>query len=228
MYRKHEDSMMTVRAQLLVPSANTEEVLKAFHDSAHGGGHLGVKKTAEKISERFYWPCWRASVTAYCKECQLCDPRKQPSTTPKAELVPSSELSPMQRIEIDVLGGLPMTHTGKRYILVACDTYTKYMQAWPMRSQTAQESGMTLYRNWFTVHGVPERIHSDQGSNFESMLFRELATLMGCKKTRTTAYHPAGNGGVERNNRSIIATLKNYVQQDLQSWDRSFPAICSA
>ena len=228
LYRKHEDSMMTVRAQLLVPNANREEVLRALHDSAHGGGHLGVKKTAEKISERFYWPRWRASVTAYCKECQLCDQRKQPSTTPKAELVPSSEVSPMQRIEIDVLGGLPVTHTGKRYILVACDTYTKYMQAWPMRSQTAQETGMTLYRNWFAVHGVPERVHSDQGGNFESMLFRELATLMGCKKRRTTAYHPAGNGGVERNNRSIIAMLKNYVQQDPQSWDRSLPAICSA
>ena len=40
-----------------------------------------------------------------------------------------------------------------------------------MRSQTAQETGMTLYRNWFTVHGVPERVHSDQGGHFESMLF---------------------------------------------------------
>ena len=47
--------MMTVRAQLLVPSANREEVLKSLHDSAHGGGHLGVQKTAEKISEQFYW-----------------------------------------------------------------------------------------------------------------------------------------------------------------------------
>ena len=112
LYRKHEDSMMTVRAQLLVPSTNREEVLKALHDSAHGGGHLGVKKTAEKISEQFYWPRWRASVTAYCKECQLCDQRKQPSTTPKAELVPFLELIPMQRIEIDVLGGLSMTYTG--------------------------------------------------------------------------------------------------------------------
>ena len=121
-----------------------------------------------------------------------------------------------------------MTHTEKRYILVACDTYTKYMQAWPMRSRTAQETEMALYRNWFTVHGVPECVRSDQGGNFESMLFRELATLMGCKKTRTTAYHPAGNGEVERNSRPIVAVLKNYVQQDPQSWDRSLPAICSA
>ena len=177
---------------------------------------MGVNKTAEKISERFYWPRWRGSVTAYCKECQLCQQRKQLSTTPKAELIPSSELSPMQRIEIDVLGGLLMTHPRKRCILVACDLYAKYMQAWPMRSQTAQETGMTLYRNWLTVHGVPERLHSDQGGNLESMLFQELATLMRCKKMRTTAYHLAGNGGVERNNGSTIAMLKNYVQQDPQ------------
>ena len=113
--------MMTGRAQLLVPSANSEKVLKALHNSAHSGDHLGAKRTAEKITEQFYWPRWRASDTAYCKECQLCDQWKQPST-PRAELVPSSKLSPMQRIETNVLGGLPMTHTGKRYILVACDT----------------------------------------------------------------------------------------------------------
>ena len=77
----------------------------------------------------------------------------------------------MQQIDIDVLGDLPMTYTGKRYILVPCDTYTKYMQAWPLSSQMAQETGMTLYRNWFTVHGVPEHVHFDQGGNFESMLF---------------------------------------------------------
>ena len=102
------------------------------------------------------------------------------------------------------------------------------MQAWPMRSQTAQETGMTLHHNWFTVHGVPERVHSDLGGNFESMLFPQMATPMGYKKTTTTAYHPTGNGDVERNNRSIIAMLKNYVQQDPQSWDRSLPAICFA
>ena len=59
---------MTVRAQLLVSGTNREEILKALHNSAHGGGYLGAKRIAEKITERFYWPRWRASVTAYCKE----------------------------------------------------------------------------------------------------------------------------------------------------------------
>ena len=77
----------------------------------------------------------------------------------------------MQRIEINVLGGLPMTHTGKRYILVACDTYTKYVQAWPMRSQTAEETGMTLYRYLFTVHGVPKHVYSDQVATLKACYF---------------------------------------------------------
>ena len=108
--------------------------MKAFHDSTHGEGHLGAKRTVEKISEGCYWPRWRASVTVYCRECQLCDLREQISTTPRDKLVPFSELKPMQQIEIDVLGGLSMTHTGKHFILVACDTHFKYMQAWPMHS----------------------------------------------------------------------------------------------
>ena len=227
LYRKHEDHLMTERYQLLVPSALQADVMESLHQSAHGGGHLGIERTAQKISERFYWPRWRSDVDQFCTECAMCDQRKQPPKRPKAPLVPSSELEPMERIEIDVLGGLPTTNSGNRYILVACDMYTKYMQAWPMRTQTAQETALTLYNNWLTVHGVPQRIHSDQGGNFESLLFKELIQLMGCAKSRTTAYHPEGNGGVERNNRTIISMLKNYVQRDAQTWDLSLSAICA-
>ena len=60
------------------------------------------------------------------------------------------------------------------------------MQAWPMRFQTAQETGMTLNRNWFTVHVVLGRVRPYQGGNFKSMQLRELTALMGCEKTRTT------------------------------------------
>ena len=50
---------------------------------------------------------------------------------------------------------------------------------------------------------------------------------MGSTKSCTTAFHPAGNGGVERNNRTIIGMLKNYVQKDPQSWDRSLSSLCA-
>ncbi|CAK8673655.1 unnamed protein product [Clavelina lepadiformis] len=134
----------------------------------------------------------------------------------------------MQRVEIDVVGPLPMTSSGFQYILVACDLFTKYVRAWPMRSQTAKTTADVLFHRWFTVHGVPDVIHSDRGGNFESEVFKELLRLMGCSKTRTTSYHPQGNGGVERNNKTIITMLRNYVQEDQRSWDQALSAVVAA
>ncbi|CAK8672603.1 unnamed protein product [Clavelina lepadiformis] len=227
LYRSLEDTLEGKRLQLLVPKEMRPRVLKELHDASHGGGHMGVDRTAERVSRRFYWPRWKTDVREYCERCTLCDLRKAPSKPPRAPLVPSDELEPMQRIEIDVLGGLPVTHSRNRYILVAADMYTKYMQAWSMPSQTAQETAIVLYHNWMTIHGVPERIHSDRGGNFESQLFKELIDLLGCKKSRTTAYHPSGNGAVERANRTILSIMKNYVQRDPLSWDKSLSSICA-
>ena len=167
--------------------------LKELHDASHGGGPMGVDRTAERVSRRFCWPRWKTDVREYCESCTLCDLRKAPSRTPRAHLVHSDELEPLQRIEIDVLGGLPVTHSGNRYILVATDMYTKYMQAWSMASQTAKETAFVLYHNWMTIHGVPERIHGDRGGNFESQLFKEIIDIFGCKISRTTEYHLSGN-----------------------------------
>ena len=130
MCQKYEDPVLIVRARLLVPSATRAESSKALYDSAHSGGHLGQNRIVEKISKRFYWPRWReSSAITYYKECQLCERRKQPSKTPKVELVLNSELSPMLGIEIDILGRLPMTHTGTHYVLIACKRCAKCIQA---------------------------------------------------------------------------------------------------
>ena len=78
----------------------------------------------------------------------------------------------MQKVEIDVLSGLPETRNGNRYILVVCDTYTKYMKCWPMKFPNAKDTAYLLYHRWVTMHGVPETIHSDPGRNFESFFFK--------------------------------------------------------
>ena len=222
LFRRCEDDLNHLYLQLIVPPGLQQRVLEAMHDMPHGGGHMGADRTANRLKKRYYWPKWKSDVERHCLTCAICDRRKCPSKLPKAPLVPSNELCPMQRIEVDVLGGLPTTYDRNRYVLVACD-----MQAWPMMSQTAEETARILYDNWLTVHGVPDRIHTDQGGNFESVLFKELVKLVGSTKSRTTAFHPAGNGGVERNNRTIIAMLINYVQKDPKSWDRSLSSLCA-
>ena len=72
---------------------------------------------------------------------------------------------------------------------------------------------------WVIRYGVPEGIHSDQGRNFASKVFQEMCKLLGIRKTRTTAYHPAGNGQGENWNRTLKSLLKAKVDGDVQRWD---------
>lgn len=63
--------------------------------------------------------------------------------------------------------------------------------------------------------GVPESIHTNQGRSFDSTLFKEMCSVLGVEKTRTTPYHPQGDGMVERVNRSLVAMLSKYVDLNL-------------
>ena len=70
-------------------------------------------------------------------------------------------------------------------------------------------------------------LHSDQGQNFESLLLRETLKAFGAKKSHTTAYHPQGDGLVERFNRSLLQMLRSYVETK-EEWEKHLPLILYA
>lgn len=142
------------------------------------------------------------------------------------QLVPSG--LPMDRIAADILGELPITAKGNRYILVVSDYFTKWTEAFAMPNMEAKTVAKIMVEEVFVRLGTPRIIHSDQGRQFESELFREVCRLFHIQKTRTTAYHPQSDGMVERFNRTLTSMLSAFVQENQTDWDEHIPYVMMA
>ena len=149
--------------------------------------------------------------------------KREPQRKTKAPMAKYNVGSPMERIAIDVLGPLPVTGAGNKYILIVADYFTKWVEAFPMANQEASTVREVVCR-----FGVPLLIHSDQGRNFESVLFAEMCRLLGIKKTRTTPYHPQSDGMVERFNRTLEAQLSKFADHNQKDWDLHIPFLLMA
>ena len=88
------------------------------------------------------------------------------------------------------MGPLPETPRGNVNILVLSDHFTRWRDAIPIPNGTAAIVAQVLDDRVFTYFGLPERIHTDQGAQFESQLMAELCAIWGVEKSRTTPYHP--------------------------------------
>ena len=190
---------------LVLPADLVKPALAVIHDGP-AGNHGGAEKTLKKMKARFWRPGMSTAVREYCRNCVTCAACKS-SRKPKAPLQPMATGHPMQRVHMDIVGPLPRSEKGNLYILTVQCSFTKWVEAYPLRNQRAVTCASVFVKNWVCRYGVPESIHSDQGRNFESNVFKEMCKLLQMRKTRTTTYHPQGNGQIENFHRTLKALL---------------------
>ena len=213
--------------QLVLPQKYRREVLMQLHNSV-SGGHLGVSKTLGKVRERFYWVQCRKDVQSWCRNCDLCASKRGPQRKVCAPMGQYNVGAPLERIAVDVLGPLPASSRGNKYLLVIQDYFTKWVEVYPLPNQEAVTVAEVLVQQFVSRFGVPMVLHSDQGRNFESAVFTEMCALLGIEKTRTTPLHPQSDGMVERFNRTIEAQLSKFVDDHQSDWDEYVPLLLMA
>ena len=107
----------------------------------------------------------------------------------------------------NIIGPLPRTARDIRYILTVVDHVTKHAEAYALQDQKAATVARVFLNEFVARSGVRYILHTDQGTNFESNLCKELCKMLGISKTRTSPYHPQYDGQVKRINRTIIELL---------------------
>ena len=135
---------------------------------------------------------------------------------------------PFQKLSWDITGPLPVTSAGYKYILVITDLFSKWVEAFPLRSTDSQTLANIFVDEIVCRYGVPESIHSDQGANLTSEIIKNMCDILGMDRTRTTAYHPQGNGLVERLNRTIKEMLAKVIKETQTNWDVKLPKVLLA
>ena len=213
--------------QLVVPRQMKSEILKQLHDS-RTSGHLGSKKTRSRVAQRFYWHGSMSDVGRWCQSCDLCASRKRPHKTPRAPMEKYNVGAPLERIAIDVLGPLPISMKGNKYIAVIGDYFSKWTEAYALPNQEATTVANVVVEEFICRFGVPRILHSDQGRNWESKVFQAVCRLLDIDKTRTTPYHPISDGMVERFNQTVEAMLSKFVENNQKDWDVHLPYMMMA
>lgn len=117
---------------------------------------------------------------------------------------------------------------GRSNILVMTDHYTRYARTYPSKGQQAPTLAKVLVEKFFIHYGLPARIHSDQGRDFESRLIRQLCKLLGMKNSRTTPYHPQGDPQPERFNQILLNMLGTLPTEKKQYWGKYIATVVHA
>ncbi|KAJ8373066.1 hypothetical protein AAFF_G00271940 [Aldrovandia affinis] len=183
------------RFQFVLPDSLKSQALAGVHDLA---GHQGQPRTLSLVRQRFFWYDVEKDVRSYVRNCARCVLSKTPEPAARAPLESITTSAPLELVCIDFWSAEDNNNKSVD-VLVITDHFTKLAHAFPVKTK--------LRRKW-----------PKSWANFQSELIAELLELAGVGQSRTSSYHPMGNGGTERFNRTLGGMLRSLPPRSKHKW----------
>jgi hypothetical protein len=181
-----------------------QELMKEIH-AGLCGSHIRSRPLMGKVFRQgFYWPkaaSDAADLVQICENCQRCaKDQKQPSS-PTQLIQPTW---PLQRWGLDLLGPLPPAQGNLKYVIVAVEYFSKWIEAKPLATITLATVQKFFWQNIVCRFGVPKAVIVDNGTQFDAKTFKDLCDRISTKIHFATVRHPESNGLVEKANGIIM------------------------
>uniref|UniRef100_A0A803JPU4 Gypsy retrotransposon integrase-like protein 1 n=1 Tax=Xenopus tropicalis TaxID=8364 RepID=A0A803JPU4_XENTR len=205
------------REKIFVPKKLRLEVVRTVHD-AKLAGHPGIKKTIVLAKRFFWWSNLYSDCVAYVKSCDICSRTKNTRSKPVGLLVPLPvPARPWGSISMDFTTDLPPSK-GYNTIFVIIDRLTKMAHFVPLpKLPSAATTAETFIKEIIRLHGLPDEVVSDRGTQFTSKFWRVLCKALQIKISFSSAFHPQSSGQTERTNKTLEQYLRcftSYLQDD--------------
>jgi transposase InsO family protein len=214
-------------ARLVVPEKLKAFLLHHFH-GAPLSNHNGRDTVLRHLSQRYYWRNMFSDVHRWISACCACQCRKTPRPAHAGKRLSMCSPYPFHTVAADLVGRLTKTKNGYEYILVIVDTFSRWPIFVPLRSKSADEVALALYKHLLCVHGTPERLLTDRGSEFVNAGLAAMCKTWGIQKIASSPRHKQGNGHAERVIRWLNSSMTFLHTSHGCDWDEYLDAVAFA
>ena len=205
-WMQEENGLIYRKDRIYIPGYRKFKMLIIQENHDGTAGHLGYKKTLEKVTRNLYWEKLAKDVKAFVKSCETCQRNKSSTQKPFGTLNPIMPAeNKFETFSMDFIGLLPQTKRDDyNGILVIVDMFSKAVSLSPMNfNYDAKDIAQLVFTRIISRFGFPKKIISDRDPRFTGKFWKRLFELVGTKLSLSSAFHPQSDGMTERMNRTF-------------------------
>uniref|UniRef100_A0A2N9E8Q0 Uncharacterized protein n=1 Tax=Fagus sylvatica TaxID=28930 RepID=A0A2N9E8Q0_FAGSY len=201
------------------------EGLEALQDGICGS-HTGGRSLAHRaLTQGYWWPYMQKDAVDYVRKCDKCQRFSHSVHQPAGELQPLVSPWPFAQWGMDLVGPLPKATGNRRWLIVATDYFTKWVEAEPLANIRDRDSIKFVWKNIITRFGIPKTIISDNGTQFTSKPFTKYCSELGIKNVYSSPAYPQSNGQAEASNKTVLDGIKKRLEDAKGRWVEELPNV---